>query len=230
MAENLTLWTVIDAIWCHFWHFSDPSAIFIDSYVSMKTHISKTVLSCFTALRRLCSIRRSVSQAVLLSLVTSLIMTWLDYGSAVLAGLPSHLLNRLQSVLNGLEAVHTCVSRSQVQPCHSSAPGPALVTERIQFRLAVLAFCCRNHKAPSYLADELHWTNEAESRHRLRSGSCPRLIVARTWLSTIGDRSFRVTVARAWNSLPTSITALTSLPSFKRQHKTFLFTKSFPSV
>ena len=27
----------------------------------------------------------------------------------------------------------------------------------------------------------------------------------------------RVTVARAWNSLPTSITALTSLPSFKRQ-------------
>ena len=29
---------------------------------------------------------------------------------------------------------------------------------------------------------------------------------------------------------PTSITALTSLPSFKRQLKTFLFTKSFPSV
>ena len=82
-----------------------------------------------------------------------------------------------------------------------------------------------------YLADELHWTDEAESRHRLRSGSCPRLIVPRTRLSTIGDRSFRVTVApRAWNSLPTSITALTSLPSFKRQLKTFLFTKSFPSV
>ena len=29
-------------------------------------------------------------------------MTQLDYGSAVLAGLPSHLLNRLQSVLNVL--------------------------------------------------------------------------------------------------------------------------------
>jgi len=53
----------------------------------MKTHISKTISSCFTALCRLLSIRRSVSQAVLLSLVTSLIMTRLDYGSAVLAGL-----------------------------------------------------------------------------------------------------------------------------------------------
>jgi len=27
--------------------------------------------------------------------------------------------------------------------------------------------------APSYLADELNWTDEAESRHRLRSGSWP---------------------------------------------------------
>ena len=34
-------------------------------------------------------------------------------------------------------------------------------------------------------------------------------VTERTRLSTIGDRSFRVTVARAWNSLPTSITALT---------------------
>jgi len=58
----------------------------------------------------------------------------------------------------------------------------------------------------------------------------PRLIVPRTRLSTIGDRSFRVTVAQAWNSLPTNVTASTSLPSFKRQLKTFLFTKSFPSL
>ena len=61
----------------------------------------------------------------MLSLVTSLIMTRLDYGSAVLAGLPSHLLNRLQSVLN---AASRLVSRSQVRPRHSFAPGPALVT------------------------------------------------------------------------------------------------------
>jgi len=91
-------------------------------------------------------------------------------------------------------------------------------------RLAVLAYCCRNHKAPWYLADGLHhWTDEAESRHRLRSGSCPRLIVPRTQLTTIGDRSFRVTVTRAWNSLSTNVTASTSLPSLKRQLKTFLF-------
>jgi len=56
------------------------------------------------------------------------------------------------------------------------------------------------------------------------------MIVPRTRLSTIDDRSFRVTVARAWNSLPINVTASTSLPSFERQLKTFLFTKSFPSL
>ena len=142
----------------------------------MKTHISKTVSSCFAALRRLRSIRRSVSQAVLLSLVTSLIMTQLDYGSAVLAGLPSHLLNRLQSER---------VSRSHVRPRHSFASGPALVTSSGKNPVSTCRSCfllsqVPNHKAPSYLADDLHWTDEAESRHRLRSGSCPRLIVPPT--------------------------------------------------
>jgi len=146
--------------------------IFNDSDVSMKTHITKTVPSCFAALHRVCSIRRSVSQAVLLSLVTSLIMTRLHYGSAVLAGLPSHLLNRLLSMLNA--AAHlVCHARKYDHVTHLLWDLP----ERIQFRLAVLAFCCHNHKAPSYLAEDLHWTDEAESRHRLRSSSCQRLIV-----------------------------------------------------
>ena len=54
--------------------------------------------------------------------------------------------------------------------------------------------------------------------------------VPRTRLRTIGDRSFCVTAAHAWNSLPSSVTTATSLASFKRQLKTFLFTKSFPEL
>ena len=88
-------------------------------------------------------------------------MTRLDYGSAVLAGLPSPLLNRLQSVLNA--AAHlVCRARKYDHVTHLLRDLHWLrILERIQFRLAVLAFCCRNYKAPSYLADELHWTDEA---------------------------------------------------------------------
>ena len=65
--------------------------IYIDCDLSMKIHISKAVSNCFAVLRRLRGICRLVSQPVLLSLVASLIMTRLDYGSATLAGLPGHL-------------------------------------------------------------------------------------------------------------------------------------------
>ena len=60
--------------------------------------------------------------------------------------------------------------------------------------------------------------------------SCPRLIVPRTRLSTTGDQSFHVIVTGARNSLPTNVTASTSLLSFKKQLKTLLFTKSFALV
>ena len=47
--------------------------IYVDCDVSMRTHVSKTVSSCFAVLRQLRSIRRSVSPAVLQSLVVSLV-------------------------------------------------------------------------------------------------------------------------------------------------------------
>jgi len=74
--------------------------IYVDSDVSMRTHMSRTVSSCFVVLRQLCSIRQSTSQAVLLSLVVSLVLSHLDYGNATLAGLPGNQLDRLQSVMN----------------------------------------------------------------------------------------------------------------------------------
>jgi len=48
-----------------------------------------------------CTIRQSVSRSVLPSLVSSLVLSRLDYGNnSTLAGVSSHLLSRLQSVMN----------------------------------------------------------------------------------------------------------------------------------
>ena len=48
--------------------------IYLDSNISMTTHVYKTVSSCFAALRQI----RSVTRPVLLSLVQSLVLTRLD--------------------------------------------------------------------------------------------------------------------------------------------------------
>ena len=56
--------------------------------------------SCFAALRQIRSVRNSIPRQAMLSPVVSIVMTRLDYGSATLAGLPAHLIDRLQSVMN----------------------------------------------------------------------------------------------------------------------------------
>jgi len=41
--------------------------------------------------------------------------------------------------------------------------------------------------------------------------------------STLGDRAFPVAASRAWNGLPSSVTAASSLSAFRQELKTFLF-------
>jgi len=88
--------------------FVTPSAavrdlgIHLDWDMLMSSHVRKTVSTCFAVLRQLRSIRRSVSRPVVQSLVTSLVLSRLDY--TTLAGIPQHtflnLLQWLQSVMN----------------------------------------------------------------------------------------------------------------------------------
>ena len=73
--------------------------IYIDSDVSMRSHVAKTVRACFAALRQLRSVRRSVPRPVFQSLV-SLVMSRLDYGNGSLVGIPLCQLERLPSVIN----------------------------------------------------------------------------------------------------------------------------------
>jgi len=53
-----------------------------------------------SALRQLRQIHRSVLPATFQSLVVTMLLSRLDYGNAVLIGLPTYLVRRLQSVLN----------------------------------------------------------------------------------------------------------------------------------
>ena len=194
----------------------------------MQTHVSKTVSSCFAVLRQIRSIRRSVTKPVLLSLVTSLVLTRLDYGNATLAGLPNRLLDRLQSVLNAAARLVSFTRKfDHVTPILRDLHW-LLAPQRIDYKLAVLVYRCLHDMAPPYLANALHRVSDVGSRQRLRSASTAQLLVPSTRHSTMGDRAFPVAGARVWNSLPPHVTAAESILTFKRQLKTELFTRSYP--
>ena len=168
--------------------------------------------------------------AYLCSFVVSLVLTRLDYDSALLAGLPSNLLAKMQSVLNAA----ACLVFSARKYDHVTLLLHELhwlrAPERIMFRLAVLVYRCLHGQAPSYLAAELHRVSDVDSRRRLRSASSAALIVRPTLRSSIGDRSFLVAAARTWNSLPPSVTASQYLQTFRKRLKTELFQRSYATA
>jgi hypothetical protein len=200
--------------------------IYIDSDLSMSTHVSKTVSSCFGMLRQLKSIRRSVTRPVLTSLVVALVLTRLDYGCATLAGITDELLSRLQSVQNAAaRLIFSARKFDHVTPLLRDLHW-LRVRERIEFRLAVLVYRCLHGMAPDYLASELQRVSDIESRQRLRSASTAALVVPAARRKTIGDRAFPVAAARTWNTLPPAVTSAPSLPAFRQRLKTELFKRS----
>jgi len=199
--------------------------IYIDTDVSMRSHVAKTVSTWHAVLRQLQTIRRSLSRSVLQSLVSSLILSRLDYGNATLVSISSHLLSWLQSVMN--TAARHIFSSSNFQHITSllcqlhwqKAP------EQTAFKYAVLVYKCLHVTAPAYLTDEFCPVADIEACQQLRSSSSSSssLIVSRTRLSTVVDRAFPVAAARVWNSRPDLVTSAPSVAVFRSRLKTHLF-------
>ena len=74
--------------------------VYFDAVLSMRRHVDIISGRCFASLHQLRGIRRYVTAPVLRSLVTSLILTRLDYCNSALFGLPAVRFARLQSVQN----------------------------------------------------------------------------------------------------------------------------------
>jgi len=166
----------------------------------MRTHILRTAERCFAALRQIRSIRLSVTQPVLESLVVSLVLSRLDYGCATLAGLPSQLLDRLQSVQNAAARLIFGASRQvHVTPLLRSLHW-LRAPEQTAFRLVVLVYCCLHGTAPAYLSAFLLRVSNVSPWQRLHSATTSALVGCRTQRSTIGDRAFAAATPAVWNS------------------------------
>ena len=80
--------------------FAHNLGVFVESQLSMRSHITHVAASCFSAVRQIRTIRKSLPLSALEMLVTSLVHSRLDYCNVVFAGLPLCGIRRLQFVLN----------------------------------------------------------------------------------------------------------------------------------
>jgi len=109
----------------------------------------------FFILRRLRSIRRSLTRSVFQSIVVALVLSKLDFGNATLAGFPLYQLLRLQSMMNAAARLLFSASRyDQIMPLLHRLHW-LRAPQRIFFKMAVLAFRCLRGLVPTYQSDRL---------------------------------------------------------------------------
>ena len=74
--------------------------VFLDSDLTMNTHFGHVSRVCFMMLRQIKAVAASLPVSGLKTLVTSLVLSRLDYCNSALVGLPKSSIRRLQPVIN----------------------------------------------------------------------------------------------------------------------------------
>ena len=93
---------------------------------------------------------------------------------------------------------------TSLTPLQSSRLHWLRVQQRVDYKVAVMAFQALNGLSPPYL-DQLVRVADPPGRHRLRSSLSHRLQVPAYRLATVGRRSFPFAASILWNSLPPDI-------------------------
>ena len=175
-------------------------------------------------LRNIRSIRPFLTRSACETVVHAYVSSRLDSGNSLLCGITDKRLKQVQRVQNMAARVITNTRKyDHITPVLRELHWLP-VKARIQFKLLCLVYKCQNACAPVYLSDLLV---PKDNRRVLRSSTQNLLEEPMANNITCGDRAFKIIAPSLWNRLPCDIKQATSLDSFKRKLKTYLFKSAY---
>ncbi|KAK7103227.1 hypothetical protein V1264_018173 [Littorina saxatilis] len=199
--------------------------VMFDDELSMRVHVNKVCQLAYYELRKISTIRHYLSQQATQTLVTSLVLSRLDYGNSLLAGIPDTLLNKLQKVQNSAaRLVFRCPKRTHTTPLLRALHWLP-IAQRIDYKLSSMCYNVFNQTAPHALTEIL--TVYTPSRSLRSSADTKMLKVPRRNKKTQGQRAFSYIGPVTWNSLPLSVRDSDTPTQFKSSLKTHLFRSAF---
>ena len=129
--------------------------VMFDSSMSMKPHVDCIVRQANFQLRSIGRIRKFLSFDACSSLIHASISSRLDYGNALLAGIPDTQMTRLQKVQNTAARILTKTKKYD----HITHVLKSLhwlpVDKRIQYKINLLTYKCLHNQALEYLTELL---------------------------------------------------------------------------
>ena len=177
--------------------------VVLDPSLSLASHVTKLTSTLYFHIRQLRTIRRTLTNDACRALVRALVLSRLNYCNGFLTKAPDYLLAQLSCVM-------LAAARLILQLPRKSHFSDAIrrqlhwldISERVRFKLCVLAHRCIHGSAPSYLSKYCIPVSSIAGRSHLRSAASGGLFQRRTLYITIGPRAFAVACPAAWNSLP----------------------------
>jgi hypothetical protein len=205
-----------------------PSArnigVIFDNHLNMKPQINAICRSANYHLRNIGAVRKFLSSDACKKLIHAFVSSRLDYGNALLFGIPESSLKKLQRIFNIAARIVTLSKKCEhITPVLESLHWLP-VRQRIKYKIILLTFKALHGMAPTYLQDMLSIYTPSR---QLRSTSQHFLTVPKTKLRTYGDRAFSVAAPTLWNVLPNDMKSLDCLSSFKTALKTYLFREAY---
>ena len=197
--------------------------VIFDKNFNFRSHISAICSSCIYHIRDLRRIRRNPDLESAKLVANAPVSSRFDYCNSLLSGIAKTDLTKLQRVLNRLARVVTKsppFTRS-VPLLHSLHLLP--IKYRVHFKICLLTYKALHEEQPVYLRSLIAISLPSRS---LRSSRGIALSTPRIKTNT-GARAFSSCAPSLWNNLPLSVRSATSVATFRRRLKTYLFDLAF---
>ena len=197
---------------------------FLDSALTMETHIKTKTQLAMTNLIKIKNIRNFLTREACTTLMVGLVLSHMDYCNSILIGVTStriKSLQRIQSMAAKIILLRDKYSstKNALRELHWLP-----ICERIKYKILTLMFKITHGQAPVYLTNLV--TLRPQSTRNLRSNTDQLIyIVPHVKYKTFAFRSFSVQGPLLWNRLPHELRTITSFEHFKNSLKTWLMSQ-----
>ena len=196
-----------------------------DSSLSFNTHVNEVCKAVRHHTRALRHVRKCISKDDATQIAVAIAAARLDYYNSVLYKTSQSNISKLQRAQNSLARVVTnSRKRDHITPILADLHWLPIAA-RIDYKIALLTFKSLVSRQPSYLCELFDFHQPTRS---LRSSSQENRLNVIRCRTSCGGRAFCHAAPTVWNCLPVELTNnLSSLASFKRCLKTYLYRRSF---
>ena len=175
--------------------------------------------AAYFQLKRISSILRFLTDDAAKTLVTSYIVSRLDYCNCLIMGTPNSVIQPLQKLPNFAARLVLLAPRHHSTPLLENMHWLPIL-KRINYKVACMCFSAINDSGPAYLSELLHVYIRLVHYALL-------LTIQQYKRMAHGFRTFSCFGPHIWNSLPQNLRHCSTLSSFKAKLKTFLFSQYF---